>query len=300
MIVPRLIVPGDRVKVIAPSGIVNRVKCEEGISLLKDWGLMAERGKNIYNRYGIFAGTDEQRLHDLQDSLDDPGIKAIFCARGGYGLSRIIDRINLAKFLKSPKWVIGFSDITLLHLWINMGSGVATLHGEMVANFSNRKKSAETLSTLKRTLFEGAVEYLWDTENYSPGIVEGIITGGNLSLLCNLTGTALSKWLDGKILFIEETGEFLYRFDRMLSNLRLSGIFERISGMVIGGLTGMEDTKTHFGRKIEDIVMDAVSSYGFPVAMDFPAGHQDDNRAFMSGSKVRFSVNNGKAELKYI
>ncbi|TFH39656.1 MAG: LD-carboxypeptidase, partial [Bacteroidia bacterium] len=128
----------------------------------------------------------------------------------------------------------------------------------------------------------------------------GIIAGGNLSLICNLTGTGVSRWLDGKILFIEETGEFLYRLDRMLSDLRLSGILGRISGMIIGGITGMEETKIAFGKSIEDIVMEAVLPYGFPVAMGFPAGHQDDNRAFVTGREVKFSVAGGEAELIYL
>jgi len=300
MITPRLLVPGNRVRVIAPSGQVNMNRCEEGIAMLEEWGLKVERGKNIYMRYGLFAGDDSQRLDDLQDAMDDPDVKAIFCARGGYGLSRIIDRIDLKRFSESPKWIIGFSDITLLHLWINMNCGVATLHGEMVANYSDRRKSRETLASLRQTLFEGPVDYSWDTNHFVPGKVESVITGGNLSLLCNITGTSVNRWLEGKILFIEETGEFLYRLDRMLSDLRLSGILGSIAGMVVGGITGMEDSKTPFGKLAEEIVMESVSIYGFPVAMGFPAGHQDDNRAFTSGSEVKFSVENGKAELKFL
>jgi len=300
MITPRLLVPGDRVKVVAPSGRVNMARCEEGITILEEWGLKVERGKNIYRRYGLFAGDDLQRLDDLQEAMDDESVRAIFCARGGYGLSRIIDRIDLVKFRESARWIIGFSDITLLHLWINMNCEVATVHGEMVANFSNRRKSQETLGTLHNNLFGGPVDYRWKPDQYVAGDAEGIITGGNLSLLCNLTGTGLSRWLEGKILFIEETGEFLYRLDRMLSTLRLSGILGSISGLIIGGITGMEDTRTAFGKSAEDIVMEAVSTYGIPVAMSFPAGHQDDNRAFTLGARVEFSVRDGMAELKYL
>lgn len=300
MIVPRLLEAGDRVKVIAPSGQVNRQRCEDGIGLLEEWGLKVESGRNIYKRYGLFAGDDNERLVDLQDALDDPGVKAVFCARGGYGLSRIIDRIDFSKFTESPRWIIGFSDITLLHLWVNMNCGVATLHGEMVTNYASLRKSPETLASLRKILFDGPVDYKWETDRFVDGSAGGIIAGGNLSLICNLTGTGVSRWLDGKILFIEETGEFLYRLDRMLSDLRLSGILGRISGMIIGGMTGMEETKIAFGKSIEDIVMEAVLPYGFPVAMGFPAGHQDDNRAFVTGREVKFSVAGGEAELIYL
>lgn len=300
MKIPALLRQGDRVSVIAPSGLVNQSACEEGIAILGGWGLNVERGKNLYSSHGLFAGSDDQRLSDLQQSLDDPGIRAIFCARGGYGLSRIIDRIDLAGFKKNPKWIIGYSDITILHLWINMHCQVATLHGEMVARYSDKQKSEATLATLQSTLFNGLNNCQWESSSLVRGNASGVLAGGNLSLLCNLTGTGINRWLEGKILFIEETGEYLYRLDRMLTTLKLSGIFDRIGGMIIGGLTGMEDTMVPFGKGPDELVMEAVSGYGFPVAMDFQAGHINDNHALVTGAGIELRVSDGRGEIIYL
>jgi len=296
-IIPSLLKPGDRISVIAPSGVVKESRIEKGILLLEAWGLEVERGRHLYCSNGLFAGNDEERLNDLQLALDDESVKAVFCARGGYGLSRIIDRLDPAGFLLAPKWIIGYSDITVLHLWFNSLYGTATVHGEMVSNFNIDSRSPESLDSLYRLLFRGEGDYTWKSENFRDGKVSSLIAGGNLSLIANLTGTHVREWLAGKILFIEDTGEYLYRIDRMLMDLRLSGILENISGLVVGGLSGMTDPDIPFGIGIEEMIMDAVSDYRYPVAFNFPAGHINDNRAFYLGVEITLKVDSGEISI---
>ena len=293
-IIPPLLKPGDRVSVIAPSGVVKESRIEKGISLIEAWGLVVERGPHLYSSDGHLAGSDEERLNDLQEALDDESVKAVFCARGGYGLSRIIDRIDPAGLLSVPKWIIGYSDITVLHLWLNSLYGIATVHGEMVSNFNIDSRSPESLDSLYRLLFRGECSYSWESENWRDGKVSSLLAGGNLSMIVNLTGTHVREWLSGKILFIEDTGEYQYRIDRMLMNLRLSGILENLSGLVVGGMSGMNDPDTPFGVGIEEMIMDAVSDYEYPVAFNFPAGHINDNRAFFLGAQIGLKVDRGK------
>jgi muramoyltetrapeptide carboxypeptidase len=299
MIVPPYLKTGDRIRVVAPSGKVSQRRCEEGIVLLEEWGLKVERGDHLYDEWGLFAGNDKARLSDLQGAIDDRGVRAIFCARGGYGLSRIIDRIDYSELIDSPKWIVGYSDITALHLWVNMNYGIASIHGEMVAGYRDPRKTAESLDTLRESLFNGSVNYKWSSGNLVEGEASGIITGGNLSLICTLSGSEAGQLLKNKILVIEDTGEYLYRLDRMLTDLKLSGILENLQGMVVGDMTRMVDSDTPFGKGWEEIIMDAVSGYGYPVATGLPVGHSNDNRALTLGSNIVLKVQNGSCEISY-
>ena len=297
--IPSLLNQGDNIRVVAPSGRVNVRKTERAISILKSWGLNVSKGHSLYSSEGIFAGSDNERLHDIQDALDNPDIAAIFCARGGYGLSRIIDRIDFEEFKKSPKWVVGYSDITLLHLEINRRTGIPVIHGEMLLNYSDPALSSESLTTLREALFKGTCSYQWDTVAGKQGETRAIITGGNLSLICNLLGTGISDYFNGKILFIEDTTEQLYRLDRMLMSLRLAGVFKNIVGLVVGGMTDINDSNIPFGKGIEEIILDAVSPNNIPVAFNFPAGHMDDNRSVYMGKEAFLRVDSLSAVLSY-
>ncbi|MFN2379463.1 MAG: LD-carboxypeptidase [Bacteroidales bacterium] len=300
LIRPPCLKEGDRVRVVAPSGVVNRDRCEAGISLLERWGLVVERGRHLYGGYNIFSGSDGERLSDLQEALDDTGVKAIFCARGGYGLSRIVDRIDYRIFMDNPCWIVGYSDITALHIWVNGFLGVASVHGEMIAGICDSSKEEASASSLRDMLFEGGSTVEWESGQYADGVAEGILSGGNLSLISNLAGATGVGLFRNRILFIEETGEFLYRFDRMIEGLRLAGISSAVAGLLAGSFSDMEDTEISFGRDANAIVKDSFGEQGYAVATSFPAGHSDDNRALMLGAFVRLTVSGGRCRLEYL
>ncbi|MEA1885807.1 MAG: LD-carboxypeptidase [Bacteroidota bacterium] len=300
IIKPPALKESDRVAVIAPAGLVDREVIEPAIEKLESWGLEVERGDALYERFGVFAGADARRLADLQKALDDPGIRAIICARGGYGMSRIIRSVDFRAFRKNPKWVAGFSDISVLHLFINCNLGISTLHAEMPLNFHKNEENSATLVTLKKSLFEGPQDYDWSTGPKRDGTAEGILTGGNLSLISNLLGTEIKEYLKGKILFIEENGEYFYSLDRMITGLRLAGVFEKIKGLIIGGLSNIKESEVRYSSGADDIIMESVSEYAFPVAFGFPAGHIKDNRALVLGAGINLEVSGGKAVLRYL
>ncbi|MFO7851373.1 MAG: S66 peptidase family protein [Bacteroidota bacterium] len=300
LIIPPALKEGDRVTVLAPAGLVDREVIEPAIRKLESWGLEVERGDALYERYGVFAGTDARRLADLQKALDDRDIKAVICARGGYGMSRIVRDVDFRAFSKNPKWVAGFSDISVLHLFINCKLGISTLHAEMPLNYNKNEEGSATLVTLRKSLFEGPQDYEWDSAYSRDGKVEAIITGGNLSLVSNLMGTEIKEYLKGKILFLEENGEYFYSLDRMITGLCLGGVFEKIKGLIIGGLSNIKESEIRYASGAADIIMEGVSHYAFPVAFDFPAGHIEDNRALVLGAGVNLEVSGGKAVLRYL
>lgn len=296
---PSLLKKGDRVVLVAPSGRVNYAKTKKAISLIESWGLDVAEGKHLYSKEGIFAGKDMDRLTDLQEALDSPDIRAIFCARGGYGLSRIIDRVDFTGFRRNPKWLIGFSDITLLHTEIIRKTGIPVIHGEMPLNYTKKTAGTEALDTLRDALFKGVCSYQWMPDNLRQGETRSVVAGGNLSMLCNILGTGLNDFLKDKILFIEDTNEHLYRIDRMLMGLRMAGVFEVINGLIVGGMTAIIDSGDPFGKSVEELILDVVSGYNIPVAFDFPAGHIDDNRAFYMGREAFFRVDSLSAVLSF-
>ncbi len=286
--------------VIAPSGVVKKSVIENAIDVLEGWGLVVERGRNLYNSHGFFAGSDSERLEDLQGAIDNNRVKSIFCARGGYGLSRIVDRVNFEALVSSPKWIIGYSDITVLGLYLNAFAGLPFIHGEMVVNYRNSRKSPETMTSLYKVLFDGLTGNKWESDITRKGSVEAVMTGGNLAMVCSVTGTEIREFLRGKILFIEEVGEPLYRLDRMMMSLRLSGVLAGLKGLIVGGLTDIEESSVKFGMSAEEIIFESVKQYKFPVAFGIPAGHSDDNRAICLGQSVKFIVNGRAASIEYI
>ena len=297
---PPFLNSGDEVAIISPAFSIDEAKVEEAVKFLENWGLRVHIGRNALKKEGPFAGTDKERLSDFQKMTGNKKIKAIFCSRGGYGILKIIDRIDFSSLQRYPKWYIGFSDVTVLHLWLSEKCNMVSIHGEMPLNYSRTDKSPETFNSLHDALFGGLQPVRWHGKFYNPGKISGEITGGNLSLIFSMIGIPAEPKTKGKILFIEEVGEYLYNLDRMLVSLKLAGKFEGLTALLAGGFSKMEETKTPWGKSPETIVSDVVGQYGFPVLFNFPAGHIPDNRAFYIGKKARIELKEDQAVLDYI
>lgn len=301
LIKPAYLNPGDSVAIVAPAGIVrDSVPINNAMQWLKSWGLHVKLGENLYNNQHHFSGTDEERTLDFQKALDNKNIKAIWCARGGYGTTRIIDDLNFKVFLENPKWVIGFSDITVLHSHIHT-LGVETMHAVMCTSQKNQnKEKLESIKTFKQALFGENISYEIASSKFNKtGSTSGQIVGGNLTLLQNMTGTVSSINTFGKILFIEEVGEYLYHIDRMLWGLKRNGYFDNCNGIIIGGMTKIKDNSTPFGKSIEEIVLDVTKEFNFPIIFNFPAGHDDLNLALYLGREIKIKVGKKKSEIKF-
>jgi muramoyltetrapeptide carboxypeptidase len=291
MITPAYLKRGDKVAILATARKVAPEEMALAMKTFRGWGLDVVEDANLYASHNQYAGTDEQRLESLQRMLDDDSIKAIFCARGGYGTVRIIDRADFSGFVRNPKWVVGFSDITVLHSHIHTNFGIETLHAIMPYSFFHEKLSLESIESLRTALFGEPL--LYDYANdfpYRPGYAKGVIVGGNLSLLYALDGTASDLDPEGKILFIEDLDEYLYHFDRMMMKMKRSGKLGNLAGLVVGGLTEMHDNTIAFGKSAYEIIQEVVADYDYPVCFGFPAGHIADNRALILGREVELYV----------
>ncbi|KJD31918.1 peptidase S66 [Tamlana sedimentorum] len=290
---PPYLKPGDTVAIVAPSGVLkNRTEeVNKAKTLLKSWGLHAVVGKHVFSQDNHFAGTDDERCEDLQKAMDDPTISAIWCARGGYGTVRVLDKLNWEKFYKNPKWLIGYSDITALHSQIH-NEGIETIHAMMCTSLNKDYTTiAETISTFKDALFGKPISYTLKGSNYNkPGAAKGQIVGGNLTLLHTMLGSNTSIDTSGKILFIEEIGEYKYHIDRMLQSLKRAGYFKNCKGVIVGDMSKMRKNTTPWGSSIEQLILDALAEYNFPIAFNMPAGHEKDNRALILGRSVDLNV----------
>ena len=280
---------GDKVAIISTARKLSQEELEFGVELLNTWGLEVVFGANLFEECNQFAGTTEQRVSDLQWALDTNEIKAVFCARGGYGTVKIIDEIDFTAFVQHPKWIIGYSDVTVLHNHINQNFNIQTLHAAMPFGFASN--SAEALSSIKKVLFGEQLNYEFGAHPLNKnGEGEGELVGGNLSILYSLTGTKSQINTQGKILFLEDLDEYLYHIDRMIMNLDRAGMLKDLAGLIVGGMTDMNDNTIPYGQTAKEIILETVKKYNYPVCFNFFAGHLDDNRALPMGEKAKLVV----------
>jgi muramoyltetrapeptide carboxypeptidase len=291
MITPPYLKKGDKIALVSPARKVSPSEVETAINIFKSWGLEVVLGKHLYDSYNQFAGSDEERLADFQQMLDDESIRAIICSRGGYGTVRIIDKLDFTWYMQSPGWIIGYSDFTVLHSHIHEHCGVETLHAVMPVNFKDKCDGNPSVITLKKALFGKDLIYHVPGEQLNrKGICKGPLVGGNLSILYSLTNTSSDIKTNGKILFIEDVDEYLYHIDRMMMNLRRSGKLEGLAGLIVGSMNKMHDNNEPFNKTANEIISEALEDYPYPVCFNFPAGHIDDNRALILGREVKLDV----------
>lgn len=291
MITPQYLKKGDKIGIISTARKISREEVMPAIEIFKKWGLKVETGENLFSEYHQFAGTDEQRLADIQYMLDNPKIKAVICARGGYGTVRIIDKIDFSSFLDNPKWIAGFSDVTVLHSHIHTNYGIETLHSAMLLNIADVTDDSQSVVTLKDALFGNKLNYRINGHSFNRrGVADAVITGGNLSMLYSLIGSASDIDTKDKILFIEDLDEYLYHIDRMMMNLKRNGKLEQVAAMVVGGMNDMNDNDVPFGKTAYEIIHDVIEEYNFPVCYGFPAGHIKNNHAMIFGRKTRLEI----------
>jgi muramoyltetrapeptide carboxypeptidase len=282
---------GDRIAIVSPARKISMEEMAPAIRMFTAWGLEVVEGEHLYASHAQFAGSDEQRKADMQRMLDDESIRAIVCARGGYGTVRIIDRLDFSRFVQHPKWIVGFSDVTVLHSHIHRHFNIETLHAIMPVNFKDKCESNPSLNSLHKALFGKELTYKFQgSELNRKGTCKGQLVGGNLSILYSLTNTNSDISTNGKILFIEDLDEYLYHIDRMMMNLRRSGKLEGLAGLVVGAMTKMHDNEVPFEKTAEEIIAQAVEDYPYPVCFHFPAGHQDDNRALILGREAGLEI----------
>jgi len=305
VIVPPYLKPGDTIGITSPAGYISLEAIQPAKLLMEQWGFQVRVGNTIGKRDFTFGGTDEERRADLQSMLDDPAIAAIMCARGGYGIIRIIDSLNLDLLKKRPKWIIGFSDVTVIHSHLHQQLNMASIHSKMCNSFPYVWDQAEpiqieTILSIKDALIGRQMKYQADYQPYNRmGTARGQLVGGNLSILETLSGSSSAMRTAGKILFLEDTGEYLYRVDRMLWNLKRSGMLGGLAGLIIGNInTKADDPEEVFGRTLYELVLEKVNGYSFPVCFDFPVGHQRSNFALKCGIVHELSVSAGGTSLK--
>jgi len=300
MIIPPYLKKGDTIGITCPAGYMEKEKAQTCITTLQQWGYEVMIGKTLGNNSkNYFSGTDEERLNELQAMLDDDRIKAILCGRGGYGVGRIIDKIDFKQFKRKPKWVIGFSDITVLHCHLNSKLKIASLHAPMAAAFNNDGFKNEYVLSLQKALTGKKISYQTTIHPFNKqGIAKGELVGGNLALLANVIGTPSDINTKNKILFIEDTGEYIYNVDRMFYQLKRSGKLENLSGLIIGGFTDTKDTTRPFGKTVYEVINDIVNEYNFPVSFNFPVSHEKENYTLKVGVNYQLEVGRKKVMLK--
>tara|TARA_Y100000589_G_scaffold56301_1_gene46626 strand:- start:8153 stop:9067 length:915 start_codon:yes stop_codon:yes gene_type:complete len=297
ILTPPYLRQGDKIGLISTARKISKEELQVAIEHIESWGLKIKFGKNLFNSYHQFSANDNKRTKDLQTMLDDDNIKAIICARGGYGTVRLIDKINFSKFQKNPKWIVGFSDVTVLHSHIH-NLKIASLHSTMPVNFSNNNLAS--IKSLKDALFGKSINI---KAKHHPlnrfGESIGQVVGGNLSILYSLIGSPSDINTDGKILFLEDIDEYLYHIDRMMISLKRSGKLSNLKGLIIGGMTKMNDNNISFGKDAESIIFDTVSEFNYPMCFEFPAGHIRNNRSIKLGLRAKLKVDK-KCSLSYL
>jgi len=304
---PAFLKTGDIIGITSPAGYITTEEIRSAVQKMESWGYKIQIGETINKRDFTFGGTDEERIKDFQHMLDDPKIKAIMCARGGYGVVRIIDKLNWEKFKTKPKWIIGFSDATVFHSHLNKNFGIASIHSKMCNSFPDDWSLAEpiqieTIESIQLALSGKKMRYsaVPNPQN-KMGTADGVLIGGNLKMLETLAGTKSDINTAGKILFVEDTGEYMYNVDRMFWNLKRTGKLSQLKGLIIGGFKiKVDEDSDDFGRTLQDVILEKIKTYRYPVCFDFPVGHQRNNYALKCGVKHRLIVSGIEATLKEI
>jgi muramoyltetrapeptide carboxypeptidase len=300
---PPYLKAGDQVTIISTARKISETEIQPVKALLESWGLEVKFGANLFAEHHQFAGTEEQRLSDLQSALDDPDSKAIYFARGGYGTVQLIDRLDFSAFRQSPKWLVGYSDITFLHAHINQHFEMESLHAMMPVSLLETGVTDEVKQSLKNALFGKPLHYAipqskWN-RNYEGETLTAPIVGGNLSILYSLSGTSSQLNTKGRWLFLEDLDEYLYHIDRMLMNLDRVGLFKNCQGVLIGGMSDMNDNKIPYGQTAEEIINHRLEKYRFPLIFGIPAGHIPDNRTIILNRKLNIEQNGDQIELNF-
>ena len=297
MIRPNYLQKGDTVAIVSTARKVFEKELIPALSILKNWKLNVVLGTSIEAEEHQFAGNDKLRASDFQEMLDNPKIKAIWCARGGYGTIRMIDLLDFSNFKNNPKWIIGYSDVTVLHSHLHQ-LGFETLHAQMPVSIET--KTAACVQSLKSSLFgkNTNITIPYEVSNVM-GNAKGVLVGGNLSMLYSLCGSSSSISTKGKILFIEDLDEYLYHIDRMLQNLKRNGMLDQLEGLIIGGMTKMHDNDISFGQSAEEIILSICDDYNYPIVFNFPAGHIKDNRALILGRKAELIISKTETILTF-
>ena len=297
---PPYLQPGDTIGIVCPAGYMPVEKVSECIRVLnEEWGFTTKVGKTVGNQFNYFSGTDEERLSDFQQMLDDDEVKAVLCARGGYGMGRIIDKVSFKKFKKNPKWVIGYSDITILHAHLYSNYYISSLHAPMAGAFNDAGYINRFVQSLKAALEGKKAKYACDPHEFNrKGEAIGELIGGNLTLLAHLAGTESDIKARGRILFLEDVGEYLYNIDRMMYQLKRGGKLSKLAGLIIGGFTDIKDTERPFGQTAYEIIRNIVSEYDYPVCFGFPVSHEKENYALKIGVGYKLKVGKSKVVLE--
>ena len=297
---PPYLLKGDAIGLVCPAGYMALEKVQTCITTLQEWGYNVKIGKTIGGgSSSYFSGTDEERLTDFQQMLDDDEVKAVLCARGGYGMSRIINKINFKKFKLQPKWIIGYSDITVLHAHLYSNYYISSMHAPMAGAFNDEEFNNEYVLSVKNTMEGKKIKYSCAPHELNKkGEAIGELIGGNLALLAHLVGTDSDSKTRGRILFLEDTGEYLYNIDRMLLQLKRSGKLSKLAGLIIGGFTDIKDTERPFGKTTYEIINDAVKEYEYPVCFGFPVSHEKENYALKIGVGYKLKVGKSKVLLE--
>ena len=307
-LIPQYLKAGDIVGITSPAGYITEKEIQPAIQQIESWGLKVKIGTTIGKRDFSFGGTDAERVADFQQLMDDPTIKAIMCARGGYGFIRIADQLKFSKLKLRPKWMIGFSDITVLHSHLNRNFGIASIHSKMCNSFPDDWSKAEpiqieTILSIRDALTGVTMKYsTTPNDKNKKGVAEGILVGGNLKTLESLAGSKSDLRTTNKILFVEDTGEYLYSIDRMFWNLKRSGKLDHLAGLIIGGfkIKASEDANEEFGKDLHEIVLEKIKDCTYPVCFDFPVGHQKNNYALKCGVKHKLQVSTIECSLTEI
>ena len=300
MIIPKYLQPGDTIGIIAPARKISEKEIYPFYELISSWKLNYINGKHLFGEYNQYSGTDEERAADFQDMLENPEVRAIICARGGYGTIRILRHIDFSGFERDRKWLAGFSDITVLHSYFNNFLGTESLHSLMPLNYKPgiNDNAAESL---RKALFGEKNDFSTELNKYNRyGCFTGEITGGNLSILSSLNGTNLFPDMKKKILFIEEVDEYLYHIDRMMQNFLYSGVFNKIGGLIVGAFSDLSDNDIPFGSNHYELIYETIEKYEFPVIFDFPSGHINNNMTLIFGREMQLMVDENGGMLKTI